>query len=261
MAGRVELVPGSQLGRYELLTPIAQGGMAAVWAARQSGSHGFQKTVALKTMLPALSDSAQFEQMFLAESRNAMRVHHPNVVEILDLGEEDGLVYLVMEWVDGESLSTLIKASEKRGAALPLRLGIHVCLRACLGLHAAHEVTDEDDRPLGLVHRDVSPQNIMVTYDGHVKVVDFGVAKSHVEASATLTGQFKGKVPYMSPEQATADRVDRRSDVFSMGILLYRITTGVHPFGGTNQLSTLHNILHTSPKPPRELDPSYPEDL
>ncbi len=261
MGARSEMVPGSQLGRYELLTPIAQGGMAAVWAARQTGSHGFKKTVALKTMLPALSDDAQFEQMFLAESRNAMRVHHPNVVEILDLGEQNGLVYLVMEWVDGESLSTLVKASEKRGTTIPLRLGVHVCQRASLGLHAAHEVTDEDDNPLGLVHRDVSPQNIMVTYDGHVKVVDFGVAKSHVEASATLTGQFKGKIPYMSPEQAQSDRVDRRSDIFSMGIMLYRVTTGVHPFGGTNQISTLHNILHSDPTPPTQLDPSFPVDL
>lgn len=256
------LEPGSQLGRYELLTPIAQGGMASVWAARQSGSHGFRKTVAMKTMLPALSEDPQFERMFLAEARLAMRMHHPNVVEILDLGEQEGLLYLVMEWIDGEPLSSLMKTVEaSTGAPMARRIGAHICLKACLGLHAAHEVTDDEDRPVGIVHRDVSPQNIMVTYDGHVKVVDFGVAKSQSEGGMTATGQFKGKVPYMSPEQAESRAMDRRTDIFAMGTLLYRVTVGAHPFAGPNDLATLHNILHKPPAPIRDKAPDFPTEL
>ena len=262
MASTSTLEPGSQLGRYELLVPIAHGGMAAVWIARQIGSHGFRKTVALKTMLPELADDPQFERMFQAEARNATRVHHPNVAETLDLGEEAGVVYLVMEWVDGETVSTLMKASEKAGYTLPFRLVMFMASRACAGLHAAHEVTDDDDAPLGLVHRDVSPQNVMVTYDGQIKVVDFGVSKSHGEGGATVTGQLKGKIPYMAPEQALGGRVDRRTDIFAMGTMLYRLTVGTHPFGGTgNQVLTLRNILHATPTLPSELFSDYPLEL
>jgi eukaryotic-like serine/threonine-protein kinase len=247
------LEPGSQLGRYELLTPIAQGGMATVWAARQSGSHGFRKTVALK--------DPQFERMFLSEGRLAMRVHHPNVVETLDLGEVDGLVYLVMEWVDGESLSTLIKATEKVSDPLSLPMALHICARAARGLHAAHTVLDDDDQPAGIVHRDVSPQNIMISFDGHVKVVDFGVAKSQMEFSGTQVGQFKGKVPYMAPEQASGEPVDARTDVFAMGTLLYRLTTGKHPFLGGTESVTLANIVTNAPLPPSDVVESYPPEL
>jgi eukaryotic-like serine/threonine-protein kinase len=255
------LEPGSQLGRYELLTPIAQGGMATVWAARQSGSHGFRKTVALKVTLPSLSEDPQFERMFLSEGRLAMRVHHPNVVETLDLGEVDGLVYLVMEWVDGESLSTLMKASEKVSDPLSLPMAIHICARAARGLHAAHSVLDDDDQPAGIVHRDVSPQNIMISFDGHVKVVDFGVAKSHMEYGGTQAGQFKGKVPYMAPEQASGEPVDARTDVFAMGTLLYRLTTGKHPFLGGTEPITLANIVSNAPIPPTDVVEAYPPEL
>jgi serine/threonine-protein kinase len=255
------LEPGSQLGRYELLTPIAQGGMATVWAARQSGSHGFRKTVALKVTLPTLSEDPQFERMFLSEGRLAMRVHHPNVVETLDLGELDGLVYLGMEWVDGESLSTLIKATEKASDPLSLPMAVHICARAARGLHAAHTVLDDDDQPAGIVHRDVSPQNIMISFDGHVKVVDFGVAKSHMEFGGTQVGQFKGKVPYMAPEQASGEPVDARTDVFAMGTLLYRLTTGKHPFLGGTESITLANIVTNEPLPPSDVVEAYPPEL
>lgn len=253
------LAPGTRLGRYELLTPIARGGMAAVWAARQTGSHGFHKTVALKTILPELSDDPQFESMFLAEARNAMRIHHPNVVQTLDLGEEGGVTYLVMEWVDGESLSTLLKLAKNKGAVLPMPLALFLATGICRGLHAAHEVTDDDDVPLGIVHRDVSPQNVMITHDGHAKLADFGVAKSHLEGAATVVGQLKGKIPYMAPEQALGRRVDRRTDVFAMGILLYRLTVGTHPFGKTNDdVVTLRNILDAPPVRPAEIAPTFP---
>jgi len=262
MSTNDKLAPGMVLGRYELLLPIAQGGMATVWAARQKGSRGFQKTVAIKTMLPTLSDDPQFEQMFLDEAALAAKIHHPNVAEILDLGEQDEILYLVMEWVDGEALSIVHKAVRKNNAQLPLRIALRIIIQACAGLHAAHELHDENDVPLELVHRDVSPQNILVTYDGIVKLVDFGVAKAVGRAGGeTTAGQLKGKVPYMSPEQTRGGNVDRRTDIFAMGIVLYKLTTGLHPFLGENDLITMRNIITRPLLPPRVKNPSYPQEL
>ena len=250
------------LGRYELLLPIAQGGMATVWAARQRGSRGFQKTVAIKTMLPTLSEDPQFEQMFLDEAALAAKIHHPNVCEILDLGEQDEILYIVMEWIDGEALSVVHKAARKNQAQLPIRLTMRMLAQACSGLHAAHELRDENDVPLQLVHRDVSPQNILVTYDGNVKLVDFGVAKAMGRAGGeTTAGQLKGKVPYMSPEQARGGIVDRRTDVFAMGIVLYKLGTGLHPFMGENDLVTMRNIISRPLLPPRVKNPSFPTEV
>jgi serine/threonine-protein kinase len=250
------------LGRYELLVPIAQGGMATVWAARQKGSRGFQKTVAVKTMLPGLSDDPQFEQMFLDEAALASRIHHPNVVETLDLGEQDEILYLVMEWIDGEALSVIAKAAKKNDTYLPQRLALRIVGQACAGLHAAHEVKNDDDQLVGLVHRDVSPQNILVTYDGIVKLVDFGVAKAIGRAGGeTTAGQLKGKIPYMSPEQARGGKVDRRTDIFAMGIVLYRLTTGSHPFLGDSDLVTMRNIISRPAMSPRVKNPDFSREL
>jgi eukaryotic-like serine/threonine-protein kinase len=264
MTPHPNLSPGKELGQYELLLPIAQGGMATVWAARRKGLRGFQKTVAVKTMLPSLSDDPQFETMFLEEARLASGIHHPNVAEILDLGEQDDILYIVMEWVDGEALSVLSRAAAKGNMPFPQRIALRVAGQACLGLHAAHELRDplNDDQLLGLVHRDVSPQNILVTYDGHVKLVDFGVAKATNRASGeTTAGQLKGKVPYMSPEQARGGQVDRRTDIFAMGIVLYKLTTGAHPFAGENDLVTMRNIISRPALPPRLKKPDLPADL
>jgi serine/threonine-protein kinase len=262
MSTNEKLVPGMVLGRYELLLPIAQGGMATVWAARQKGSRGFQKTVAIKTMLPALSEDPQFEQMFLDEAALAAKIHHPHVAEILDLGEQDEILYIVMEWIDGEALSVIHKASRKNQAQVPARLSLRIAMQACAGLHAAHELRDENDVPLMLVHRDVSPQNVLVTYDGIVKLVDFGVAKAVGRASGeTNAGQLKGKVPYMSPEQARGGTVDRRTDIFAMGIVLYKMTTGIHPFLGENDLVTMRNIISRPLLPPRVKNPGFPPEV
>ena len=197
----VEVRAGLVLGRYELLTPIAAGGMAQVWAARLRGARQFQKIVAVKTMLPKLSEDAQFEQMFLDEASLASQIRHPNAVEIMDLGEAHGILYLVMEWIDGVPLNHLMKAAKIRGG-VPLPIAARIAMQACAGLHAAHELHDERGRPVGLVHRDVSPQNLLVTYDGVTKVVDFGVAKATALGTAAVTqaGQVKGKVSYMAPE-------------------------------------------------------------
>ena len=257
-----DIRPGQTIGRYEFLVPIAKGGMAAVWAARLKGTRGFAKTVAIKTMLPTLSDDPLFEQMFLDEAQIAAQIHHPNVVEIMDLGEQEDVLYQVMEYVDGESLATIVRTLGKKKVRLPLEIAVRIMTDACRGLHAAHELKSVDGTLMGLVHRDISPQNIMITYDGMVKLVDFGVAKAAGRtASETTAGQIKGKAPYMAPEQALGQRVDRRTDVFAMGIVLYQITTGKHPFRGENDIATLHNILHKDVPSPRFVDPKYPRPL
>jgi serine/threonine-protein kinase len=257
-----EIQPGQTLGRYEFLVPIAEGGMASVWAARLKGSRGFSKTVAVKTMLPSVSDDPQFEQMFLDEAQIASRIRHPNVVEILDLGEQDEVLYLVMEWVDGEPLSSLRRAAAKHGG-IPRGIALRVVADACAGLHAAHEMKDDGGQPVGLVHRDISPQNVLITFAGAVKIVDFGVAKAAGRSTGqTVAGQVKGKPPYMSPEQALGETVDRRTDIFALGIILYQLTTGKHPFRGESDLVTLQNIVSDKAiVPPRSLDRQYPREL
>ncbi len=257
-----EIQPGMTLGRYEFLVPIAEGGMAAVWAARLKGSRGFSKTVAVKTMLPTVSDDPQFEQMFLDEAQLASSIRHPNVCQILDLGEQDDVLYQVMEYVDGEPLSAIRRAAAKQGG-IPRPIGVKIVADACAGLHAAHELKDESGQHIGLVHRDISPQNILITFDGQIKIVDFGVAKaSGRTTSETSSGQIKGKPPYMSPEQALGEPIDRRTDIFAAGIILYQLTTGKHPFRGESDIVTLQNIVSDRPIiPPRAYDKEYPKGL
>ena len=255
------LRPGTRLGRYELLLPIARGGMARVWAARQHGTRGFQKLVALKTILPHLADEPEFERMFLDEARIASGVHHPNVCEIYELGEERGTLYLAMEWVNGDSFSRALRASGKTEAC-DYGIAARVIADACAGAHAAHELEDEDGRKLNVVHRDLSPHNILINYDGFTKVCDFGVAKALNQLHEhTQAGQLKGKISYMSPEQVTGDPVDRRSDVFSLGCVLYEATTGQRPFRGEGEHNIMQAIVNGEYAPPSSFVRSYPRDL
>jgi len=257
-----DVSPGQVLGRYELLMPVARGGMASVWAARLKGTGGFQKLVAIKTMLPGLVDDPSFERMFLDEASLASQVRHPHVIEIMDLGEQDRILYLVMEWVSGEALSIIMKYAATRGG-IPLPIAVHIATQTCRGLHAAHELREPDGVLVGLVHRDVSPQNVLVSYDGVVKVVDFGVAKATSRLDTqTEAGQLKGKIAYMSPEQLRGEKIDRRTDVFAMGILLYMMTTGKHPFRGDDQAQTIARISSDEPAIlPSTLVPGYPPGL
>jgi len=257
-----ELTPGRFLGRYELLMPIAQGGMAAVWAARLRGSRGFQKVVAIKTILPTLSDDPRFEQMFLDEAALASRIRHSNVVQVADLGEDQGLLYQVMEWIDGQALNALLRET-KGGRGLPYPIAAKIMIGVCEGLHAAHEMKDDSGSCVGLVHRDVSPQNILVSVDGVPKVVDFGVAKaSSLSGVRTTAGTFKGKPAYMAPEQILGGEVDRRADIFALGTVLYLITTGKHPFRGESEMATLHRVVEGNPPTkPTELVSGYPSGL
>lgn len=255
------LSSGSALGRYELLLPIAKGGMAEVWAARLHGTRGFQKVVAIKTILPGAIDDARMEEMFLVEAELASKIHHPNVVGTIDLGEHEGVLYLVMEWVDGESLNVLMQKAASHGG-VPLPIGVNLIGQACQGLYAAHNLRDDEGALLGVVHRDVSPHNLLVTFTGTAKVVDFGIAKATSLASSTEVGEVKGKFAYMAPEQVRAQAVDARTDLFALGILLYQITTGKHPFRGENPGETLQNICsERGPTPPSAFLPDYPAEL
>jgi serine/threonine-protein kinase len=257
-----QIAAGQLLGRYELLVPVAKGGMAQVWAARLKGSRGFHKLVAVKTVLPRALDDEKMERMFLEEASLASQIHHPNVVGTLELGDQDGVLYLVMEWVDGESLGEVMARAREHGG-LPLGVGINLIGQALKGLTAAHTARDENGLPLGLVHRDISPQNVLVTYAGMAKLVDFGIAKATSRASGlTEMGEIKGKFAYMAPEQVRGEMVDARTDVFAMGILLYVVTSGRHPFKGETPAETISRISSPDlPMAPSSWMENYPPEL
>ncbi|APR75409.1 serine/threonine protein kinase [Minicystis rosea] len=255
------LVPGYRLDdRYELLYPYAQGGMATVWLARVQGKHGFEKLVAIKTILSHLAREEGFRAMFLDEASIAARIRHPNVADILDLGEEHDTLYMVLEWINGDAWSKLWNAVHQAGQPFPLDLLLRIGADACAGLHAAHELTDEIGNPLGVVHRDVSPQNILISVAGVTKVIDFGIAKAMDRTSEqTKTGMIKGKAQYAAPEQVRGENADRRVDVWAMGTILYHYLAGKLPFEGKNDLHTLK--LLTSGRPPPPLPPQVPPQV
>jgi serine/threonine protein kinase/thioredoxin-like negative regulator of GroEL len=231
--------------------------MAAVWLARLHGAHGFEKLVAVKTILPEHASDLRFQQMFLDEARLASAIVHVNVGQILDLGEEQDVLFLVMEWIDGDALSKLHRAMERRNQTLPIGVILRIMADVCGGLHAAHELTDSNGQPLGVVHRDVSPHNILVTPQGVGKLIDFGIAKARDRlAGETNAGLIKGKIQYMAPEQALGKALDRRADVFAIGACLYFLLSNRPPYDGENQLATLHVL--TSGRPPLPLPNRVP---
>ena len=253
-----QLQPGYRLDRYELLCPLAYGGMASVWLARFGGRLGFERLVVLKMILPQFSQDPRFQEMFLDEARIASRIEHPNVARILDVGEHDGNYFIVMEWVDGDSLSKILRAVESKKQRVPPGIALRICADAAAGLHAAHELKDRDGRSLGVVHRDVSPQNILISNSGSTMLIDFGVAKARDRVSQdTSAGQLKGKIRYMAPEQALGRSIDHRADVWAVGAMLYEMFAGSPPYEGPNEVATLHKL--TAGKPPPALPASVPE--
>ncbi|HKQ71774.1 MAG TPA: protein kinase [Polyangiaceae bacterium] len=256
-----DLRAGERFGPYELLFPVATGSQAQVWAARLRGKRGTQKTVAIKTISPSSVEDSCMGRPFLEEARFASQIHHPNVVGTLELGEHDGNPYVVMEWVEGESLNYIMTRAID-GGGVPLPIAVNLIGQACKGLHAAHELCDESGSLLGLVHRDISAQNVLVTYAGCAKVVDFGIGNARARATGwTEEGELRGKFAYMAPEQINALPLDRRADIFSMGVLLYLITTGRHPFRGSNAAETLRNIRLKEPVPPSSFAVGYSPEL
>jgi serine/threonine-protein kinase len=243
-----DVVPARTLGRYELIGSLARGGMATVYLARHSGEAGFQRLYAIKVLHAHLSDDEAFVDMMLDEARLAARLHHPNVVPIVDLGTQDGAHYVVMEYIEGCSFSALLS---KHRDERPARIIVPIVLDALAGLHAAHTLTDDDGNPMNLVHRDVSPQNVLVGVDGTARLIDFGVAKAESRIHSTRPGQMKGKLAFMAPEQVkNASKADRRSDIFSAGVMLWSALTGRKLFLADSDAETLHNILHLEIAPP-----------
>lgn len=246
-----ELQPGYRLDRYELLCPLAYGGMASVWLARFGGRLGFERMVVIKMILPQFSQDPRFQEMFLDEARIASRIEHPNVARILDVGEEEDNYFIVMEWVDGDSLSKILRAAEMAKETIPMGVAMRIIADAAAGLHAAHELKDRDGKLLGVVHRDVSPQNILVANNGAAMIIDFGVAKARDRVSQdTSAGQLKGKIRYMAPEQALGRAIDHRADVWALGAMLYEMFAGQSPYEGPNEVATLHKLTSGHPIPP-----------
>lgn len=228
--------------------------MAEVWLARFQGKHGFEKLVAIKTILSVYAGDQQFRQMFLDEATIASRIEHTHVAQILDLGEEEGMLYLVMEWVEGDSVSRLERVVHQIGSVIPQAIALRIVSDACAGLHAAHELSDASGHSLGVVHRDVSPQNILVSAKGVVKVIDFGIAKARDRAAEeTRTGVFKGKLHYMAPEQALGKVLDRRADVWAIAAVLYRLLSQSYVYDAGNRVDTLRQLTNNAPHSPLPL--------
>ncbi|MBZ0235902.1 MAG: serine/threonine protein kinase, partial [Deltaproteobacteria bacterium] len=246
----VGLLPaGTLLGRYEVIRLLSVGGMAEIYLARTEGVGRFEKRVVLKRMLPHFAIQPDYVRMFLAEARLAAKLEHPNIVSVHDIGEETGNYHYAMEYVRGGDLRDLLRATARSGELVPLGVAIGIALGVCAGLDHAHNATDADGRSLEVVHRDVSLSNVLVSFDGAVKVTDFGVAKMDEADRRTRTGTLKGKVAYMSPEQCRGLALDRRSDVFAIGILLYELVTCRRLFGGGGELVTLQRIVREDAPP------------
>ncbi len=235
--------------------------MAEIWLAVQRGLHGFEKTAVLKVILPELCNNDEFVQMFLDEARLAAGIDHNNVVRIYDFGAEHGQYYIAMEHLPGEDLASVMQSSKRANSLLPIAFACDVIVGAATGLHYAHELTDPSGRLLNVVHRDVSPSNVIVTYHGTVKLVDFGIARAESNITKTAAGTLKGKVAYVSPEQAAGDPLDRRSDVFALGTVLYELLTLTRPFKRESDLATLKAVVEAPITPPSQLRPDLPAAL
>lgn len=249
------------LGKYELMERVALGGMAEIFLAKQEGPAGFEKELAVKCILPQHAQDASFVRMFLDEARLAARLSHPNIVQIYDLGEQEGTYYIAMEYVRGISLSDAVDRAHLLGVDMPYHYAARMMADVLSGLDYAHEFSDAQGSPLGLVHRDMSPDNVLVSYNGAVKTIDFGVAKTLDNEVKTDSGVVKGKYLYMSPEQVMGASLDGRSDIFSASIVLYEMVTGKRPFGANAGLMAVSAIVNDPPVPPREHSPDIPPEL
>ncbi|HEY6463832.1 MAG TPA: protein kinase, partial [Polyangiaceae bacterium] len=249
-----------EIGKYHLVAELARGGMGIVHLASAQGPGGFSKLLVVKELKPELARDESYVSMFLDEARLAARLGHPNIVQTIEVGSEESRHYMVMEFLDGRSLHRVIRRFREQGG-LPVGAHLRVVAEMLLGLHHAHELADFDGRPLGIVHRDVSPLNVFVTFDGQAKVLDFGIAKSADSSLETKTGILKGRVAYMAPEQAWGQGVDRRSDVYSAGVMIWEAAAGRRLWPGMNDVEILARLLREGPPRLCSVNPDAPEDL
>lgn len=250
-----------QLGRYRLERRIAAGGMAEVFLARRRGPADFEKEVVIKCILPFRAEDERLIEMFLNEARLAAQLTHPNIVQIYELGREEGIYFIAMEYIQGLSLAQVRDITVELGTPLPYHYAARIVANVCAGLDYAHNFRDAEGRAVGIVHRDVSPENTIVGRNGAVKTIDFGIAKAQTHKSQTDDGDLKGKWSYMSPEQISQGELDGRSDLFSLGIVLFELVTGRHPFVAEANLDALMAILSDEPKRPTALRPDMPAEL
>ncbi len=251
-----------QFGQYEILERIASGGMAELYKAKRTGVEGFQKIVAIKKILPHLADDEAFVTMFADEAKLAAQLNHPNIIHIYDLGKiQAGGYFIAMEYVDGRDLKTIQQSGRALGVPLPVPLAVYVASKVASALDYAHRRRDAEGHELNIVHRDVSPQNILISYEGDIKLCDFGIAKAASKASKTQSGALKGKIQYMSPEQAWGKPIDRRSDLFSLGVVLHELLTGERLFGGDTDINVLEKVRSADVAPPSQLNPEVPHNL
>jgi serine/threonine protein kinase len=239
----------TRFGRYLLDRRLAMGGMAEVFLGRIAGPQGFEKRVVLKRMLPHLVGDETYTEMFLDEARLAARLNHPNLIQVYELDEVDGQYCLAMEYLDGQDIATVLETSLKLKKTIPLEITLSIIAAVADGLHYAHELKTDTGGNLKVVHRDISPANIFTTWRGGIKVVDFGIAKHEISKAKTTAGTLKGKLSYMSPEQARAEPLDRRSDIFSLGIIFYEMLTLRPCFTGRSQMDTYDNIIKLKYRP------------
>jgi serine/threonine-protein kinase len=252
-----------QFGKYTLLRRLAAGGMAEIFLALHRSVAGFEKLIVIKRILPSMNQDQAFIDMLLHEARVAATMSHPNIVQTFDVGQVEGTYFIAMEHIHGEDIRSIVRAMRRHGLTeFPLEHAISIGLGVCAGLAYAHEKRDLEGNLLHIVHRDISPQNIVVTFSGDVKIVDFGVAKSSNQTGEdTKDGQLKGKVPYMSPEQASGAEVDYRSDIFAVGVVLYELCTGKRLFKGSSEFETLKLIVDKEYPRPSEVKPGFPPGL
>jgi TonB family protein len=251
-----------RFGQYELLERIASGGMAELYRARRSGVEGFQKIVAIKKILPHLADNEAFITMFADEAKLAAQLNHPNIVHIYDLGKIDGGGYFIaMEHVEGRDLRAILESARGVGSPLPVPLAIYIASKVASALDYAHRRRDGEGRDLHIVHRDISPQNILISYEGDIKLCDFGIAKAASKVSQTESGALKGKIQYMSPEQAWGKPIDRRSDLFSLGVVLYELLTEQKLFRGDSDLTVLEKVRAAVATAPSSVNADVPKQL
>lgn len=243
-------VDGVKFGQYVLIEKIATGGMAEVWKARMRGVEGFQKIVAIKKILPHLSDNQDFIEMFVDEAKLAAQLNHNNIIHIYDLGKIQSSYYIAMEYIDGYDLKAILRRGEDRGHPMTVELALFIASKLASALDYAHRKKDFEEKEMGLVHRDVSPQNVLVSQEGDIKLCDFGIAKAASKASHTQAGALKGKLQYMSPEQAWGRSIDRRSDIFALATVLFEMLTNRKLFTGDNELSILEQVREARVQPP-----------
>ncbi|MGE0870599.1 MAG: serine/threonine protein kinase [Kofleriaceae bacterium] len=254
----IEVLTGSTFGKYEIVRKLAVGGMAEIYLARVRGTAGFEKTVVLKRMLPRIAEDAESVAMFLQEARLAATLQHPNIADVYDVGEAHGSYFFTMEYIHGADARAIAMIAALGKRTVPLAVSTAIVLGTAMALDHAHRRNGPDGR---VIHRDVSPSNILVSFTGAVKLVDFGIARATTSDKLTQTGTVKGKIPYMSPEQCQSRRLDPRTDLFSLGVVLYELTVGRRPFLGDSDYEVMSGIVEGSPPLPSSIDPSYPRGL